>query len=103
MIDKALFRLRPNAHWVLNGNYYSGLVWLDQNQTKPTQQELEAEVERLQREYELTEYQRLRAPEYPDFKDFLDAYAKDDVEGLNEYKRKCMEVKAKYPKPSGVA
>jgi hypothetical protein len=46
MITKAnaLVSLRPGAQWVLRGD---DLEWLDQNQTRPTDAEIEAEVARL--------------------------------------------------------
>ena len=42
MITKidALLKLKPNAEWVWRGDNYDGLEWLDQNQTKPTEQEI---------------------------------------------------------------
>ena len=46
----------------------------------------------------LTEYQRLRAVEYPDFRDYLDAIVKDNQQQLQAYIDACLEVKAKYPK-----
>jgi hypothetical protein len=46
MITKAnaLQSLRPGAEWVLRGD---DLEWLDQNQTQPTEAEIQAEVARL--------------------------------------------------------
>jgi hypothetical protein len=35
-IAQALFSLRPGSQWMLNGNSYAGLDWLDTTQTKPT-------------------------------------------------------------------
>lgn len=102
MIDQALLRLRPNAHWTLDGDKYSGITWYDKIQTKPTEQELLDEVNRLQAEYEATEYQRLRALEYPDFKEYLDGIVKNDQNQINKYINDCLAVKEKYPKPSGV-
>tara|TARA_R100000234_G_scaffold23483_1_gene13395 strand:+ start:514 stop:870 length:357 start_codon:yes stop_codon:yes gene_type:complete len=43
----ALNSLKPNAEWVLDGETYSGLTWLDSNQTKPTESEVNAEITRL--------------------------------------------------------
>lgn len=43
-IPDALQALRPGAEWVLRGNEYSGLEWLDQVQTKPTEDEVNAEI-----------------------------------------------------------
>ena len=101
-ITKALVNLKPGASWTLNGDFYSGLTWLDKTQTKPTEEEVEAEIQRLQAEYEATEYQRQRAPEYPDLKELADALywnSKGDNSKLEEYYVKCEEVKNKYPKP----
>ncbi len=46
-----------------------------------------------------TEYQRLRAAEYPDFKDYLDGVVKGDQTQIQAYIDACLAVKAKYPKP----
>jgi len=46
-IAQALFSLRPGAQWMLNGNSYAGLDWLDTTQTKPTEQEVNTEIARL--------------------------------------------------------
>ena len=98
MIDKALLSLRPNAQWDLNGDDYSGIVWKDEIQTQPTLEEINAEVARLEAEYNATEYQRLRAKEYPDFKDYLDGIVKGDQAQIQAYIDACQAVKVKYPK-----
>jgi len=46
-ISTALQSLRPNAQWVINNNSYAQLTWLDSVQSKPTEQEVNAEVARL--------------------------------------------------------
>lgn len=46
-----------------------------------------------------TEYQRLRAAEYPDFRDYLDGIVKGDQAQVQAYVDACLAVKAKYPKP----
>ena len=46
-IARALNSLKPNAEWSLDGETYSGLTWLDSNQTKPTESEVNAEITRL--------------------------------------------------------
>ena len=91
----ALFSLRPGAQWVLRDD---DLEWLDTNQTRPTDTEIAAEVTRLQAQYDATEYQRQRAPEYPPIGDQLDALWKGgDV--ATEMLAKVQAVKSKYPKP----
>jgi hypothetical protein len=46
-IVEAIHILRPNAEWVIQGETYSGLEWLDKNQTKPTEQEITAKIAEL--------------------------------------------------------
>ncbi len=106
-ITKAILSLRPGASWSLIGDDYEGLQWLEKpvwegGQKKPTREEVEAEVVRLQQKWENTEYQRLRAKEYPDFKEYLDGIVKGDTAQMQAYIDACLTVKAKYPKPEGV-
>jgi tRNA A37 N6-isopentenylltransferase MiaA len=92
----AILSLRPGAEWAMRGD---DLEWLDQNQTQPTEAEITAEVARLQAEHEAKEYQRQRAAEYPDFRDYLDGVVKGDQAQIDAYIAACLAVKAKYPKP----
>jgi hypothetical protein len=106
-IPNAILSLKPGAQWNLIGDDYEGLQWLEKpvyegGQKKPTKEEVEAEVARLQKEWEDTEYQRLRAKEYPDIKEYLDGLVKGDTEQMQAYIDACLAVKAKYPKPEGV-
>jgi hypothetical protein len=103
-IVEALHSLRPGSQWSFNGSTYESLVWLDSSpeeggQEIPTKEEVEAEVARLQKEWEDTEYQRLRAKEYPDFKEYLDGVVKGNQEQIQAYIDACIAVKEKYPKP----
>ena len=43
----ALQALRPGAEWVLRGTEYSGLEWLDESQTKPTETEVNSKISEL--------------------------------------------------------
>jgi hypothetical protein len=97
MITKlhALISLCPGAEWSWSGDNYSGLGWLDQNQTQPTEAEIAAEVARLQAEYEAKEYQRQRAAEYPSFADQFDLLYHG---GYDAWKAAIDAVKTKYPK-----
>lgn len=40
LLIAAIQTARPGAQWSLTGNDYSGLVWLDLEQSKPTEKEL---------------------------------------------------------------
>lgn len=97
MIDKALKSLRPNAQWILHSEE---LEWLDEHQTKPTKAELDAEIIRLQAEYDSLEYQRLRAKEYPTMQEQLDMQYWDSIDGTTTWQDAIDAVKAKYPKPT---
>jgi hypothetical protein len=101
-ITDAIVNLRPGAEWALSGDTYGGLNWLDKIQTKPSQEEITAELLKLQTEYDSKEYRRLRAKEYPPVTDYLDAVVKGDLEQQQAYVDACLAVKAKYPKPEGV-
>jgi hypothetical protein len=87
----------------LNGDEYGGLIWneppvYEGGQKKPTKEEVEAEVSRLQAEYDAKEYQRQRVPEYPSIGDQLDAIWKGG-DAYDVMLAKVMEIKDKYPKP----
>ena len=102
-ITKAILSLRPGASWSISGDDYETLWWSDENELPPpTEEEINQEIERLQAEYEYNQYQRLRAREYPDFKEYLDGLVKRDTEQMQVYIDACLAVKAKYPKPEGV-
>ena len=92
----ALLSLRPGAEWTLNGD---DLEWLDKNQTQPTEAEIQAEVTRLQAEYDAQEYARKRAAEYPPMSEWIDGLVKGDQAQMDKYIADCLAVKAKYPKP----
>ena len=46
-IPSALQELKPGAEWVLRGNDYSGLEWMDSSQTQPTETEVNSKISEL--------------------------------------------------------
>jgi hypothetical protein len=98
-IVDALQTLTPGAQWVLEGDSYEGLRWLDEDQEQPSEQDLLDEAARLQAEYDALEYQRLRAPKYPPIEDYVDGIVKGDEAQVQAYIDACIAVKEKYPKP----
>jgi len=94
MIDKAiaLQSLKPRAEWTLQGDV---LEWLDNIQTQPTEAEIDAEVIRLQAEYDAQEYARSRATEYPSVQECVHAILDDTLDALQA---KRASIKTKYPK-----
>ena len=88
----ALLSLTPNAEYVLKGDE---LTWISEDIDKPTEEEITAEQERLQTEYDANEYQRNRAAEYPSVIDQLDDIYHNGIDG---WKATIKETKDKYPK-----
>ena len=89
----AIQSLRPGAELTI----INGIInWLDENQTQPTQAEIDAEVTRLQAEYDNAQYSRDRAVAYPSIEDQLD---KIYHEGIDGWKTTIQAVKDEYPKP----
>lgn len=98
-IIDALLSLRPGAQWTCYGDSYGDIVWHEEEIEIPTKEEVEAEVLRLQEEYDNLEYQRLRKKEYPSIEDQLDLLYHYGYDG---WKSQIDIVKTKYPKPEGL-
>jgi len=97
MTDKAhaIMSLRPNAEFSLVGS--DKLTWYDTEQTQPTDAEIDAEVIRLQAEYDAKQYARSRASEYPAIGDQLDALYHAGV-FPDDMASQIQAVKERYPK-----
>ena len=91
-IVKALNSLRPNAEWVVRGDV---IEWLDSEYTEPTKAEIDAEIVRLQAEYDAQEPIRNRKAEYPSIEECVHAILDDQLDALQA---KRTAIKAKYPK-----
>jgi len=89
----ALQSLRPGAEWVLRGD---DLEWLDQNQTRPTDAEIAAEITRLEADYAAKQYQRDRAAAYPSYADQFDLLYHG---GYDAWKAAIDAIKQEHPKP----
>jgi hypothetical protein len=67
----------------------------------PTTEEIQAELTRLQTEWDNAEYQRQRKPEYPPMEDYLDAVywqSQGDNTKMTAYLAAVEAVKQRYPK-----
>ena len=91
---EALQSLKPKAEWVLRGDE---LEWLDAVQTEPTQAEIDAEVIRLQAEYDSQEYARNRKAEYDQLNQF-EMQFDDDRDSTTTWVDKINEIKGRHPK-----
>ena len=96
-ILQAILNIRPGSFFEVNGDTYEGVVWHDENELPPpTEEEVQAEVERLQAKYEYNQYQRDRASAYPPIQEQLDVLYHQGYDG---WKETINKVKAEYPKP----
>ena len=90
----AILSLKPKANLIMRDNV---IEWLDAVQTEPTQAEIDAEVTRLQAEYDAQAYARSRALEYPSIGDQLDMIYHNGDGGAT-FQAAIKAVKDKYPK-----
>lgn len=97
MITKALKSLRPTASFIVVDESYSQITWHSTDVLLPTESEVNAEIARLQAEYDAKQYQRERAAEYPAIGDQLDALWKGG-DAAAEMLAKVQAVKTKYQK-----
>jgi len=94
----ALDTLRPKSNWGIR-HLDSGDVieWHDAVQTEPTQAEIDAEVIRLQAEYDSQEYARNRKAEYDQLNQF-EMQFDDDRDGTTTWVDTINEIKGRHPK-----
>ena len=90
----------PNAQWgFANGDRYENLIWMSgDSYTQPTEEECVQKLAEINYEYEVNEYQRQRAAEYPSMADQQDMQFHDAVNGTTTWKDAIQVVKDKYPK-----
>ena len=92
----AILSLQPNAKFAMEDSKVT--FWEDVNIPQPTDSEIQAEITRLQAEYDSKQYQRDRAEAYPPVTDYLDGIVKGDTAQVDKYIADCLAVKDKYPK-----
>ena len=85
----AIKALRPNSKFNFNA---TGLIWLDEKTTKPTDSEITTKLNELKA---ATEYKINRAAEYPSIVDQLDDIYNN---GIDAWKASIKAIKDKYPK-----
>ena len=95
-IGDALLSLVPGSEWVTDGEKVT--QWLSPDINQPTQSEIDAEIARLQSEYDLQEYARSRQSAYPPIGDQLDALFHAGV-FPEDMAAQLQAVKDAYPKP----
>tara|TARA_R110002110_G_scaffold65426_1_gene180351 strand:- start:148 stop:525 length:378 start_codon:yes stop_codon:yes gene_type:complete len=114
----ALSNLKPEAGFCYRGNYpmteekYATVEWSTgveadgetaitttvNPHSELTWDKVNAEMDRLQAEYDAQDYARKRKEEYPDIYDYMDGIVKDDQTQIDKYISDSQAVKDKYPK-----
>ena len=95
----AVASLRPNNTFSVDPE--GKITSQDRGFVVPTAEEVQTELTRLQTEYDSTNYQRKRKPEYPPLENFVDAMywqTKGDNTKMTAYLAAVDAVKDKYPK-----
>ena len=91
---EAILSLNPESQFAISNDE---LIWHSSDIKKPSDSEINAEINRLQAEYEANQYQRDRLQEYPSIQELIVAlYDEEDKASIIERRN---AVKAKYPKP----
>jgi hypothetical protein len=97
LIDEgtAIHSLRPGADWVIDSD---GLEWRDEEQTEPTSEEIDAEVLRLQTEYDNLDWSRARKAKY-DLLNQDEMRFDDTINSTTTWVDAINAIKAAHPKP----
>ena len=96
MIEKAIFKINPNAEFSINGNDINQISW-DNGTTPISKADIEAKMVEVQAEYDAEEWKRNRQAEYPTLQDCIHALL-DGGDTLTELQAKRTSTKTKYPK-----
>jgi hypothetical protein len=91
---KALTNLAPGAAFTTEGDEI--LFWEGAN--RPSEEEITAEVTRLQAEYDTQEYARNRLEAYNALNQF-ELISDDSINGTTTHKDAILAIKAEFPKP----
>jgi len=99
-ITDAIRSLTTDASFTVIGDE---ITWLSLDITQPTQSEIDAEIARLQAEYDSQAYARTRATAYPTVADFMEAYTEKEIGSSSTkwdaYVTAYNKVRSDNPKP----
>ena len=97
-VTDAIKSIHPSATAsFMTGDTYESLKWKSEDLTKPTEDEWDTALAKVQSDWTANEYARNRQAEYPDWGVQLNKIYDD---GLTKWKSEMVDpVKAKFPKP----
>ena len=94
----AIKSLVPGAKFGIYDNDLTRIDWQDESKSQPSDADIEAELVRLQAEYDAQEYARNREAEYPSMGDQMDMMYKDNKNSTTTHADAVEAVKTKWPK-----
>ena len=95
MNHQAVYNLYPNVVSIDDG---AGPMDKDGNQVPIVQSDYEAEIARLQAEYDAQAYARARAEAYPSWQEQMDMMYHDQTEGSRTWLNAIEAIKEAHPK-----
>ena len=98
MLVQALTKLRPNAHWKVNGDTYDDIERLDNNETIPTEAEVNQAITEVTAEREANLYKGKRREAYGSLEAQLDLLYWDKKNGTNKWVEFIDQIKSDIPK-----
>lgn len=93
---QVMTKLAPGTNWVVSGEKYEEILWFEQEVEKPSEEQVQTELQNLISDWENKNYRLQRQFEYPSVKDQLDMLYHVGYDG---WKEAINNVKQKYPKP----
>ena len=86
------------VEWTIGEENAMAIITTTNPHSELTWDLVEAEMTRLQAEYDAQDYARKRKAEYPDIYDYMDGIVKSDQAQIDKYIADAQDVKSKYPK-----
>jgi hypothetical protein len=93
---EAILSLLPTAEVSVDIN--NNVTWISPSIPALTDEQINAEINRLENDYYSNQYQRDRAKSYPTIQEQLDMQYWDKINGTNNWQDAINAVKTQYPK-----
>ena len=97
-IADAILALHPTNSFVLRGDNYSQIEWVNTPESPSTKKQVDDKLTELIAEYDAQEYARNRKAEYDALNQF-ELMTDDAANGTTTHADAINAIKAKYPKP----
>ena len=96
-VAQAILALEPTALFAVVEEDLDQIVWLSDDVTQPSKEDIQAKLDELQAVEDAKQYQRDRLKEYPSLQDCIHALL-DGGDTLTDLQAARQAVKDKYPK-----